>query len=307
VSLLKPPSEDSQLPDERFAPLDDRGVGLGASALKRGIEQLVKDPEVQAQVAYETGNPDLIEEYQHRQAEQVSREFMRRNPAYHRCEENHEALVQTLAFNAFGWHEDEADVDEAQEELIRRGFWTTENLTAAYNALSRAGALQVRPDQPRKLTERDLRAIALQAGAGDIEGAISRYLLLRAPADTKELFLSAPTMADALDEIADPAIADIVSEAVWFCWQQGRAEYSPSADRRSFLQSYIAGRIPTVRLLDEAWAACQAEEKSGMRASLFRQLDEGATGSDTPDLEALDDDEVDRLYHSTLRKVRSRD
>ena len=50
VSFLKPPSDETQLPDPRFAPLDDRGTGLGASALKRGIEQLVKEPEVQEQV-----------------------------------------------------------------------------------------------------------------------------------------------------------------------------------------------------------------------------------------------------------------
>jgi hypothetical protein len=37
--------------DKRFAPLDDRGSALGASALKQGIEQLVNDVEVQEQVA----------------------------------------------------------------------------------------------------------------------------------------------------------------------------------------------------------------------------------------------------------------
>src|SRR5215831_4752157 len=143
-SLLTPPSEESQLPDERFAPLDDRGTGLGAAALKKGIEEMVKDPDVQLQVARETGDPDLLEDYLDRQAEQASREFMRRNPAYYRCPENWERIAQTLAFNALGWAEDEATTDEAEHELIQRGFWTVDNLTAAYKALNRAGALLVR-------------------------------------------------------------------------------------------------------------------------------------------------------------------
>jgi len=109
VSLLKPPSEESQLPDERFAPLDDRGTGLGASALKRGIEELVTDPEVQRRVAQETGDPELLENYQNQQAEQAAREFVRRNPAYYRCPENWERIVQTLAFNALRWAEGEAN------------------------------------------------------------------------------------------------------------------------------------------------------------------------------------------------------
>ena len=60
--------------------------------------------------------------------------------------------------------------------------------------------LQVRPDQPRALTVHQRRAIALQAASGDVEGAISRYLLLRAPEDTADDFMAAATTADALGD-----------------------------------------------------------------------------------------------------------
>ena len=301
-SLLKPPSEESQLPDDRFAPLDDRGIGVGAAALKRGIEELVSDPDVQLQVAQETGNPELLEEYQNQQAEQAAREFMRRNPSYYRCPENWDAMVTTLAYNAFGWAEDEADNDEAEHELIQRGYFTVSNLTAAFKALHRVGALQVRPDQPRSLTQHQLRAIALQAGSGDVDGAISKYLLLRSPEDAADAFLNAPTLSEALDEIADPSLANIVREAVWYCWEQGRPNYSPLPERRKFMRDYIAGRIPTARLLDQAWAACQLEETDAMRSSVLRQVETG-TQTSALDLESLDDSEVDRLYHSTLKKI----
>ena len=211
--------------------------------------------------------------------------------------------MQTIAYNPLGWTEDESDVEEAQDELVRRGLWSLESLNAAFNALSRAGVLLVRPDQPRNLTEQQRRALALQAGSGDVDGAISRYLLMRAPEDIADVLLNAPTLSDALDEIADPALAKIVSEAVWYCWEQGRPNYSPTPDRRRFMREYIAGRIPTARLLDEAWMSCQAEERDALHAGVLGQVTGDAEQSGVPDLEVLDDGEVDRLYHGTLRKI----
>jgi hypothetical protein len=303
VSLLQPPSEDSQLPDPRFAPLDDRGRGLGSSALKQAVEELAHDPEVQEQVARETGNPELLKEWQYGRAEQVAIEFMRLNPSYHRCEENWEALIQTLALNALGWHEDMATTEEVQEELITRGFWTVENLTSAFRSLSRQGVLEVKPGQPRTLTERERRAIAMQASSGDIEGAIARYLLRRAPEEKAHAFMDAPTTIDALDEVADPELARIVREAVWFCWENGRPNYSPNRERRRFMQDYIAGRIPTARLLDEAWAACQAAEKDALRSGLLQQVSEPDDTQHAPNLDGLSDEAIDSLYHRTLRKM----
>jgi len=68
------------------------------------------------------------------------------------------------------------------------------------------------------------------------------------------------------------------------------------------MADYIADRIPTARLLDEAWFACQAEEKNVMRASVLGQIDY-ETEPSAPDLKSLDDAEVERLYRGTLRKV----
>ena len=68
------------------------------------------------------------------------------------------------------------------------------------------------------------------------------------------------------------------------------------------MQDYIAGRIPTARLLDEAWAACQGEEKNAMRTSVLSQVETHAEPT-AIDLESLDDAEVEHLYRGTLRKV----
>jgi hypothetical protein len=157
--------------------------------------------------------------------------------------------------------------------------------------------------QARTLTERERRAIALQASSGDIEGAITRYLLRRAPEEKAEAFMDAPTATDALDEVADPELARIVREAVWFCWENGRPNYSPTPERRRFMKEYIAGRIPTARLLDEAWSACQAADKDAMRSGLLQQFSEPDDSQQAPNLDRLSDEAIDTLYHRTLRKM----
>ncbi len=146
------------------------------------------------------------------------------------------------------------------------------------------------------------KEFAAQAASFYTSGAISRYLLLRAPEEVRDALLNAPTLADALDEIADPALGKIVNEAVWYCWEQGRPNYSPTVERREFMRYYIAVRIPTVRLLDEAWVTCQAEERDAIRARVLSQFS-GDRQTGVPDLEGLDDGEVDHLYHSTLRRI----
>jgi hypothetical protein len=125
---------------------------------------------------------------------------------------------------------------------------------------------------------------------------------LRAPEESSETLLNVPTLSDALDAIADPDLAHIVREAIWFCWENGRAEYSPTPERRRFMQSYVAGRIPTTRLLDQAWDVCQAEERDVMRASVLGQVTEPDERR-APDLDNLSDEDVDRLFHGTMRKI----
>jgi hypothetical protein len=110
-------------------------------------------------------------------------------------------------------------------------------------------------------------------------------------------------MQDVLEEIADPEFSSVVREAVWFCWENGRPNYSPSRERRLFMQNYVAGRIPTARLLDEAWAACLAAEKDALRVGVLQELSGKETPSSTPDLDSLSDEEIEMLYHRTLKQV----
>ncbi len=287
--------------DPRFAPLDDRGSSY---SIKAAVEQLARDPEIRERIAKETGNVADLESLDEERAEAAVWEFRRRSPAYFKSEENWMQMVRQMATNYLGWADrDEIDVDDGYAQLVRHGHVTADNLTATYKVLMRGGTLEVSPDAPRPLVERDKRAIALQAAAGDVEGAVTRYLQLRLPLQVAEMWAYSTSMQDALDGIADPAYKHLLWEAVWFAWENGRPNYSPSPERRRFMREYIANRIPTARLLDMAWTACQENTRDSTRSGIFDQLNTEQTPVDqSKRLDDLDDASVDRLYHQTLRQ-----
>jgi len=105
---------------------------------------------------------------------------------------------------------------------------------------------------------------------------------------------------DVMDRLADPDLKQIVAEAVYFSWENSRGDYSPTAERRRALKDYVGNRIPTARLLDAAW---QVIQRSEAESGLLRQFSEPEEKRPAPDLESLDDSEVDHLYHATLRKI----
>lgn len=302
-TCLTQPSEEADLPDPRFAPLDNRGAGLGAAALKSDIEKMVYDPEVQVQIARETGNAGLLADIQMQQAEEIAREFRRLNPSYYRSPENWETLVRCLAYNFLSWEPDEGTTQEAQDELIKRGYWTLDNLTAAFQELSREGSFEGDPTEPRRLTEHQRRSIALQASTGDVEGAISRYLRERLPEPAAAQLVETFGLEDMYDQLAEPEYKSILEEAVWFCWQYARTNYAPTQERRRFMQGYIAGRIPTAKLLDEAWRTCQEAERDALRTGVLSQVSNG--DDSVPDLDGMSDEEINFLYRQTARKLRT--
>jgi hypothetical protein len=273
--------------DDKFEPCDRYGLsnvdvsGLpSTNLLKKFISQ--PDMETLARVAAETGDPELVERVQDERENAEAKAFMAANPTYYRDDYNYETIREYL---------DDRDLE-----------FNRENLGSAYKALSRAGRLQVNPDTPRPLTERDSRAMALQASSGDVEGSVARYLRLRLPQAASEMWLYSTSLQEALDTIAEPQYKRLVEEAVWFCWSHGRPNYKPTRERRAFLQDYVAGRIPTARLLDEGWAACQAAEKDHLRSALFGQVNPQSELEQQSSLDDLSDNQIDSLYHKALRK-----
>jgi hypothetical protein len=269
---------------EVFATEDRHGLNRVVVSGSNQLRALAENPDREAleQIARETGDAGLIERLQDEREDVEAKAFVSEHPSYYRTDANY---------------------DSVREYIDERGLaFNRQNLAAAYKVLSRTGKLQVDPDTPRPLTERDSRAIALQAASGDVEGAVGRYLQLRLPQQASEMWMYSTSLQEALDTVAAPEYTRLVEEAVWFCWGHGRPNYSPTRARREFIQEYVAGRIPTARLLDEGWAACQAAEKDALRSTLFGQVTPSQERQQQPDLDSLSDSEINKLYTSALRK-----
>lgn len=299
VSHLQPPPENAELPDPRFAPLDDRGMGLGSKGLKAEIQKMLADREVQTELA-KLGDADALDALQQDEAERVAVTFRQKHPSYFVCDENYQALVQWLAVKHLAW--EDAPPAEAQQELIERGLFTLDNLNAAYKALARSGSLETDPLAPRPLSEHQKRSIALQASGSGFDDAVARYLRLRLPEDVACLLAETFDLEEIYDRIADPEYKAVIEEAAWWCWQQARADFAPTKERLSFMRSYLAGRIPTAPLLDAAWAACQRDEQDQIRSAVWRQTSEPEQVGE-PDLDRLSDEEIGALYHRTQRHI----
>jgi hypothetical protein len=271
---------------EKFEPCDRDGlsnVDVSGLPSTNHLKQFVNQPDMEtlARVAQETGDQQLIERVKDERENTEAKAFVASHPSYYRDDDNYETIRGYL---------------EERDLAFNR-----QNLAIAYKALSRTGKLQVDPDTARPLTERDSRAIALQASSGDAEGAVGRYLQLRLPQQASELWMYSTSLQEALDAIAAPEYKRLVEEAVWFCWSHGRANYSPTRARREFIQDYVAGRIPTAHLLDQAWDACQAAEKDALRSTLFGQVATQPERDQQPDLDSLSDSEINKLYTGALR------
>jgi len=183
---------------EEFAAEDKDGLNRVVVSGSNQLKALAENPDREAleQIAKETGDPELVERLQDERENAEAKAFMAANPSYYRHDGNYEAIRQYL--------------DDGGLEFNR------DNIAMAFKALSRTGKLQVDPDTPRPLSERDCRAIALQAASGDVEGAVSRYLQLRLPQTASEIWMYSTSLQEALDGIAAPEYKRLVEEAVLF-------------------------------------------------------------------------------------------
>jgi hypothetical protein len=130
---------------------------------------------------------------------------------------------------------DDLDADEAQELLIANGHWTLPNLTAAYQKLDRAGALEYPANHSRPLKETQrLRAEQLAAN-GDVLGGIVEYVKGRPSAEAADEV--AFTLADPLAFTTDPEMRPILEKACLFCLEAYRKDFSPSATATTDHQS----------------------------------------------------------------------
>jgi hypothetical protein len=287
-SLQEQPAPDEH--DDRWS-RDWRDTPLNASA--HALRSFVSDPDVEAldRVGSETGHPGFRAEVRQRRGEKVAETFKRENPSYVPTPENYDLIVQTLAFNALPSADQEGSVDEVVAILIERGFWTPGNLGACFRALTAEGLLTVAAGATRNLSSSERLRVTRMAQAGNIDGAIEEYL--KCSLDGEELD----------PEIAyDPAYRDACDAAVWAVFKDITNDFVFTPEREAYMNRHCAGRPVTLALLQSAWSACQAASQRYDRSEALRPLRQREERAPTQqELEAMDDGQVDDLYHKSLR------
>ena len=144
---------------------------------------------------------------------------------------------------------------------------------------------------PRPLTERERLRIARMAQAGRVDEAIGEYF--RCSLDGDE-----PT----LDLINDPRYKNLCDDAVFTVFEETQLDFVPTGSRKAFLFRFAGNRPLTLPLLQQAWKACQQNERRHERGELLNAVEQRQQTPPTPaEIDALRDDEVERLYHESLK------
>ena len=289
-----PPAEDQD--DGRFA---RSWADSALSRSARDLRSFIENPDFAAmsQVATETGNPDYVEQVRDIRGELEATKFKRLREDYVQTDHNYRSMVEVLAYNYLTSSQQNGTIAQQMDALCAGGFWTAANLCAAYDALHAEGALDVAAGTARQLSSSEQLDVARLAQNGKLFEAIDKFLQY-----------SLPDEEPSTDILTDPAYRDLLDSAVLHVWELSAEDYVPTEERRAFIQNYAAGRPLTLTLVGSAWAACKESEKRYQRGELLEQYQrrEETAPPTQMELDAMDDDEVNRLYRASLREyVRS--
>jgi hypothetical protein len=218
---------------------------------------------------------EAFEKARDEQIELISQGFYDENPSYRDTIPNDILLMNALSRQYLNKGTNLENLDANIDLLFSSGHFTVENLTKAFNALSRHGRIKLKPGTIRPLTADERlkvsRKCAAVRTANDADDVIDEYL---------RCALGQPTFHDWREYIDNNDYNDAIADAIFFCWENSRSDYSPTTERQNYIQAYLAGRFPSWELLDAAWRSCQAQEQYAI-----------ANASPTPT-----SDDLERLY-----------
>ncbi|MGA8618889.1 MAG: hypothetical protein WB660_10295 [Candidatus Sulfotelmatobacter sp.] len=197
----------------------------------------------------------LIAEFNESESETVAVAFMNANPDYVRTEENRTALIDMLGLTYLQRDTSSGEyVQEVIDDLLVRGFFTVENLTAAFKLLHKEGLMDSAEGQPKPLSKDEQQKLSLAAATLTTEADLDRFLSAYL---SMSLGDSAPRSWRQV--IAKSEFAGVLFDGVMFAWSHKRADYQPSEGAEEYIKRYLAGRFPTFPLLDAAWNKCVKE------------------------------------------------
>jgi hypothetical protein len=241
-------------PDGFVATMQD-GEEIPLTEEQRKIQFYESMPDSQVQ-ALPKQDQDELYEWRDARIEQIAAEFKRARPLYYPESENLVTLLDYLAKEHLSSRVSDPDeADYYMDLLLQRGVWKVETLCEAFDKLYKAGQLETRPGVVKPLSASDLRKLsALASGCRsdhDYEHVLQKYLEL---SGIDESWKTAAL---------DPVYSPIVEKAVFWIWEQAQETYTPTEERRAAIRKYLAGRFPTVKLLNAAWLSVQRQEELG--------------------------------------------
>jgi len=87
--------------------------------------------------------------------------------------------------------------------------------------------------------------------------------------------------------IQNKAYANVLFDAVFFCWSHKRADYRPSEGAYEYLRDYLGGRFPTFDLLNAGWELCKQEAFGRGYVSQAQSIAEEAETTQDEELDAI--------------------
>jgi len=256
------PLADTSVDDDKFAPLDTRGMGVGSSGLKEFL-----------------ANPD-----RESVAELRDPETLRKFDEGHGGTTFHANGVAFQVYQRDGkWRAKGATPDGTLHRF------TADTRDALFPKISRA----VSENTVRDLTESEQLQVVRLAQGGDTSGAIVKYLEFaigekrgRGYADPNEL-------------LGDPALSEVFDAAAMLTWLAARPKVEDSDEFQEFLQRYRGGRPLNHDLLDGAYMAFEKQEYMTLLPRAAQKAEEPAIPARLDD---LDDESVERLMSDTKRQ-----
>ncbi len=289
-------------PEEKAQPHDKHGfnnVDFGSSI--KGIQDFVNNPpvEVLERIAKETGNAELVDQIASQRTSDIAYQFINANPSYVPSDGNFEAVVEKLCFMHNQLPLARIDPAQASTELYLLGYWTVENLQAAFNELVEGGALEMPEGYLRELTAQQRHECELLAATNRLPDAIAQYIKYRIGEDVCD----AMSRSEQEDVLTSPAYRELLLETALWAFRQVEPSAVIDDDLIEFATPYLKGRYPSVPLLKAVYAEYLKEKEDERRYGVLEPLNAAPERSSLDDLST---EEINNLRTRTLHEMSKR-
>lgn len=243
-------------------------------------------------------DPAIVSDHFDRVATRVGEEFKTAvGNRYIQCDENLQALVDLLCLKYLRYLPSQ-DVEENVSLLQSKGFWTKNNLVAAFAELWTSGQLPVYPDGTAKpLTAEEVEYIQRTAQTGNVFEAIVYGLKCSLGLkNTSQLVID--------HCLTNPANRELVDGLVMLVF----TAIEPGFDAREivafkdFALEYAGDRPLTLPICGQAYRAFVQEKRSTVGDKTVEPSQSEPRGFEPQDFDELSDAELETLRVAVLRE-----